>query len=88
MTRLLSLFVVLVVLTGARLCMPPQPVDAQILVGVRFGPDGSVDDVMAKSTVQASASAGPVSGAIGVTGAVSLENGPSITPISKATFGP
>lgn len=34
MKRLLSLFIVLVVLTGAKLCAPPEPVDAQMLVGV------------------------------------------------------
>ena len=34
MKRLLSIFIVLAVLTGARLCMPPDPVDAQMLVGM------------------------------------------------------
>jgi hypothetical protein len=30
---------------------------------------------------------GPVSGALGVTGTISLENGPSITPVSKVSYG-
>ena len=72
---------------------PPSAVNvgasatAQIMVGVRMGEKGQLDDVMFKSTVQASGSAGPVSGTVGVTGAISLENGPSITPVSKVSFG-
>jgi len=61
---------------------------AQIMVGVRMGDNGQLDDVMFKSTAQASGNIGPVSGSVGVTAGVSLENGPSVTPISKATFGP
>ena len=60
---------------------------AQTLVGFRIGPDGQLDDVMVKSTVQAGGNIGPVSGALGVTGTISLENGPSITPVSKLSYG-
>jgi len=60
---------------------------AQTLVGFRIGPDGQLDDVMLKSTVQVGGNIGPVSGALGVTGAISLENGPSIAPVSKVSYG-
>jgi hypothetical protein len=60
---------------------------AQTLVGFRIGENGQLEDVMLKSTVQVGGNIGPVSGALGVTGTISLENGPSITPVSKVTFG-
>jgi hypothetical protein len=60
---------------------------AQSLVGFRIGENGQLDDVMFKSTVQVGGNIGPVSGALGVTGTISLENGPSITPVSKVSYG-
>ena len=62
--------------------------DAQIMVTARVGPDGAMEDLSLKSTVQAKGSAGPLSGAIGITGTISLENGAaSVTPILKGSVG-
>jgi hypothetical protein len=60
---------------------------AQTLVGFRIGENGQLDDLMLKSTVQVGGNIGPVSGVLGVTGAISLENGPSIAPVSKVSYG-
>jgi hypothetical protein len=63
-------------------------VGAQIMVTVRVDENGAVGDVFVKSTVQASGSAGPLSGAIGITGTISLEDGAaSVTPILKGSAG-
>jgi tetratricopeptide (TPR) repeat protein len=63
-------------------------VGAQIMVTVRVDDNGAVGDVFVKSTVQASGSAGPLSGAIGITGTISLEDGAaSVTPILKGSAG-
>jgi hypothetical protein len=61
---------------------------AQSMIGVTFNKDGGVDDVEEKSTVQASGNIGTLSGAVGVSSGLSLENGPSLTPISKGSVGP
>ena len=66
---------------------PSSPVNfdvtAQILVGVRVNDSGAVVDGGVKSTVSATGNVGPLSGALGVTGSVTLENGPDITPTLK-----
>jgi hypothetical protein len=66
---------------------PSSPVNfdvtAQILVGVRVNDSGAVVDGGIKSTVSATGNVGPLSGALGVTGSVTLENGPVITPTLK-----
>ena len=63
-------------------------VGAQLSVTVRVNDSGAVEDVFVKSTVQASGSAGPLSGAIGITGTISLEDGAaSVTPILKGSAG-
>jgi tetratricopeptide (TPR) repeat protein len=66
---------------------PSSPVNfditAQILVGVRVNDSGAVVDGGIKSTVSATGNVGPLSGAVGVTGSVTLENGPDITPTLK-----
>ena len=66
---------------------PSSPVNfdvtAQFLVGVRVNDAGAVVDGGIKSTVSATGNVGPLSGALGVTGSVTLENGPDITPTLK-----
>jgi hypothetical protein len=66
---------------------PSMPVKfditAQILVGVRVNDSGAVVDGGIKSTVSATGNVGPLNGALGVTGSVTLENGPAITPTLK-----
>ena len=66
---------------------PSSPVNfditAQILVGMRVNDAGAVVDGGIKSTVSATGNVGPLSGALGVTGSVTLENGPDITPTLK-----
>jgi hypothetical protein len=62
-------------------------VTAQVMVSVRISDSGVVEDVGLKSTVQASGSVGPLSGAIGVSGTISLENGPNVTPILSGSAG-
>ncbi len=68
---------------------PSSPVNfdvtAQFLVGVRVNDSGEVVDGGIKSMVSATGNVGPLSGALGVTGSVTLENGPDISPVSKAT---
>jgi tetratricopeptide (TPR) repeat protein len=55
--------------------------NAQMMLGVTFNGAGAVDDVAVKSTVQASGNIGTLSGTVGVSSGLSLENGPSLTPI-------
>jgi hypothetical protein len=66
---------------------PSSPVNfdvtAQFLVGVRVNDSGAVVDGGIKSTVSATGNVGPLSGALGVTGSVTLENGPAITSTLK-----
>ena len=54
---------------------------------VRVTESGAVDDLSFKSTVQASGSVGSLSGAIGMTGTVSLENGANVTPTLNGSAG-
>ena len=54
---------------------------------VRLNESGAMDDLSVKSTVQASGSAGSLSGAIGMTGTVSLENGANVTPTLNGSAG-
>jgi len=74
-------------------CSPPGSmaaanVAAQVMLTVRVSDPAAVEDVLFKSTIQASGSAGPLSGAIGMTGTVSLENGAaSVTPILEGSIG-
>jgi hypothetical protein len=60
---------------------------AQVMVSVRISDSGAVEDVGLKSTVSASGSAGPLSGSVGMNGTISLENGPSLTPILSGSVG-
>jgi len=60
---------------------------AQVMVGVRFGDSGAVEDVSIKSTVSATGSAGPLSGSIGISATASLENGPNVAPILTGSIG-
>jgi len=62
-------------------------VAAQIMVSVRVSDSGAMEDLVLKSTVQASGSVGPASGAIGVSGTISLENGTNVTPILRGSIG-
>jgi len=65
--------------------------NAQIMAGVRVNDSGGVEELSLKSTVQASGSAGPLKGAIGLSGTatISLENGvnTSVTPILNGSAG-
>jgi len=65
--------------------------NAQIMAGVRVNDSGAVEELSLKSTVQASGSAGPLKGAIGLSGTatISLENGVngSVTPILNGSVG-
>ena len=60
---------------------------AQSMIGVTFNGSGAVDDVAVKSTVQASGNVCTLSGSVGVSSGLSLENGPSLTPILNGSIG-
>ena len=59
---------------------PTAEAGAQLMATVRLTESGAVDGLSFKSSVQASGSVGSLSGAIGMTGTVSLENGANVTP--------
>jgi tetratricopeptide (TPR) repeat protein len=66
---------------------PTAEAGAQLMATVRVTESGAVDDLSFKSTVQASGSVGSLSGAIGMTGTVSLENGANVTPTLNGSAG-
>ena len=71
--------------------MATANITAQVMLTVRVSDLGGVEDVGLKSTVQASGSAGPLKGAIGLSGTatISLENGvnANVTPILNGSAG-
>jgi tetratricopeptide (TPR) repeat protein len=60
---------------------------AQSMIGVTFNGTGAVDDLAVKSTIQASGNIGTLAGSVGVSSGLSLENGPSLTPILNGSIG-
>jgi hypothetical protein len=71
--------------------MATANITAQVMLTVRVSDPGGVEDVGLKSTVQASGSAGPLKGAIGLSGTatISLENvvNANVTPILNGSVG-
>jgi hypothetical protein len=71
--------------------MATANVTPQVMVTVRVSDLGGVEEFSVTSTVQASGSAGPLKGAIGLSGTatISLENGVngSVTPILNGSAG-
>ncbi len=67
--------------------MATASANAQIMVTARVDYTGAMEDLELKSTVQAIGSVGPLSGAIGMSGTISLENGPNVTPIFSGSAG-
>jgi hypothetical protein len=60
---------------------------AQMMVGVIFDGAGAVNDLAVKSTVQASGNIGTLSGTMGFSSGLSMENGPFLTPTLNSSAG-